>query len=279
MKKAIVMQTDFGVDNLSVSTMIGVCRIVDPELDIYSSTHAITQFDVLNASDALMYTIPFWPEDTVFVSVVDPGVGTKRRACVAKLKTGQYIVTPDNGTLTYIKESVGIVEVREIDETINRYPTTRNIHIFHGRDLFAYCAARLAAGVITYEQVGPAYPVEEIVEAPYIKPVKEDNGVSGMINEATHHFGLLGTNIPFSWLEEQGMHYGDKVHAVITCKGEVKFDQHIQLERTFGCVPLGDLLVLSSETATVMLAKNCGNIVADYHLGYGPDWKISVTKL
>jgi len=155
MKHAVVMQTDFGTDNLSVSTMKGVCRQICPELDLFDSTHAIRTFDVLAASDALVYTIPFWPEETVFVSVVDPGVGTARKSCVAKLKNGSYIVTPDNGTLTYVKEQIGIVAVREIDETVNRYPTTRDVHIFHGRDVYAYCAGRLAAGVIDFEGVGP----------------------------------------------------------------------------------------------------------------------------
>ena len=80
MKHAVVMQTDFGTDNLSVSTMKGVCRQICPELDLFDSTHAIRTFDVLAASDALVYTIPFWPEETVFVSVVDPGVGTAEEA-------------------------------------------------------------------------------------------------------------------------------------------------------------------------------------------------------
>lgn len=279
MKSAVVMLTDFGVDNLSVSTMFGVCRIVDPELDVFSACHAIRPFDVLAASDALMYVMPFWPKGTVFVSVVDPGVGTARKASVARLSNGQYVVTPDNGTLTYIKEQVGIEEIREIDETINRYPTTRNIHIFHGRDLFAYCGARLASGVITYEQVGPAYPVEDVVEAYYIKPKAEDGVLSGMINEATDHFGLLGTNIPFGWLEENGIHYGDRVHVTITCKEEVKLDAELPLAKSFGYVGLGEMLMLSSETATVMLAKNQGNIVADCGLGCGPDWKLTFSRV
>lgn len=190
MKSALVMQTDFGVDNLSVATMRGVAMIVDPELRVFDATHAINQFDVLAASDALIYTIPFWPEGTVFVSVVDPGVGTARKSCVAKLSNGSYIVTPDNGTLTYVKERIGIVAVREIDESVNRYPTTRNIHIFHGRDVYAYCGARLAAGVIDFEGVGPEYSVDDIVMAPYVHPEKQENAVYGMIIEATEHFGL-----------------------------------------------------------------------------------------
>jgi len=278
MKPAVVMQTDFGTDNLSVSTMKGVCRQISPELDLFDATHAVRPFDVLNASDSLVYTIPFWPAGTVFVSVVDPGVGTARRSCVAKLKNGSYLVTPDNGTLTYVKEQIGIEAVREIDETVNRYPTTRDVHIFHGRDVYAYCAGRLAAGVIDFEGVGPEYPVDEIVMAPYIRPASENGVVSGMINEATEHFGLVGTNIPFPWLKENGMEYGSKVHVTVQKGEEIIYDDVIALEKSFGYVPVGDALVISSETSTVMLAINQGNIVKKYGLDFGADWKLTVEK-
>ncbi len=277
-KPAIVMQTDFGVDNISVSTMKGVCRQVSPELEPFDSTHAIRPFDVLNASDALMYTVPYWPAGTVFVSVVDPGVGTARKSCVAKLENGSFIVTPDNGTLTYIKEQLGIVAVREIDESVNRYPTTRDVHIFHGRDVYAYCAARLAAGEIDFEGVGPAYPVEEIVMAPYLRPGVENGRVFGMVLEASEHFGLVGTNIPFSWLHDNGMEYGDSVHVTLTEGERVVFDDVVPLEKSFGYVKKGAIFVFSSETSNVMIAKNQGNFTCDFGVGFGPEWKLVVGK-
>ena len=204
---AILIQTDFGLDHLCASAMVGACRGVCPDLNIYEATHTIRQFDVLNASDALMYNLPFWRE-TVFVSVVDPGVGTSRRSCVAKLRDGNFIVTPDNGTLTYVKQRWGIEEVREIDENINRYRGTRDIYVFHGRDVYAYCAARLASGVISFEEVGPAYPVEEIVEVAYPQPeIGSEGFLKGMVIEASKHFGLVNTNIPFSWLEQKGIRH------------------------------------------------------------------------
>lgn len=272
------MQTDFGVDNISVSTMRGVCRQVSEDLDIFDSTHAVRQFDVLNASDSLIYTIPFWPEGTVFVSVIDPGVGTARRSCVVLLDNGSYVVTPDNGTLTYVKEQIGIKSVREIDETVNRYPTTRNIHIFHGRDVYAYCAARLAAGVIDFEGVGPEYSVDEIVMAPYVHPEAKCGVVSGMINEASEHFGLTGTNIPFSLLKENDMEYGSLVQVVIRHGEKTVFNEIVPLAKSFGFVRKGSPLVLSSETSTVMIAKNQGNFAMDYRLGFGPDWTFSIQK-
>ena len=120
----IVMMTDFGADNIGTAAMKGVAASVDESLRLEDLTHSIEPFNVWQASDALMYAEPFWPKGTVFVSVVDPGVGTKRRACVAKLKDGKFVVTPDNGTLTHLEEFIGVEEIREIDETVNRLKST-----------------------------------------------------------------------------------------------------------------------------------------------------------
>jgi len=278
MKRFVVMQTDFGTDNISVCTMKGVCKIVDKELEVFDSCHAIRTFDVLSASDSLCYTIPFWPEGTVFVSVVDPGVGTDRKASVALLENGSYVVTPDNGTLTYVKEMFGIRSIRQIDESINRFPTTKDVHIFHGRDLFAYCAARLACGVISFEEVGPEYSVNQIVMASYVKPEKHKDYLYGMINEASEHFGLLNTNIPFKWLSEIGIEYGSKVLVELFHKNEKIYSKVIPLEKSFGFVPVGQDLMYCSETATVQIATNQGNIVRDNGLDYGPDWTFRVEK-
>ncbi|MBR2670993.1 MAG: SAM-dependent chlorinase/fluorinase [Oscillospiraceae bacterium] len=275
----LIIQTDFGTGSLSVSAMHGVCAMVDSGLKVDDGNNDVVPFNVLDASDSLMYLMPYWPEGTVFVSVVDPGVGTKRRSCVAKLRNGQYVVTPDNGTLTYIKEKVGIEEVREIDESVNRLKGSEDVHIFHGRDVYAYCGARLAAGIIDFEGVGPVYPVAEVVEAPYIRAEKSPGRVSGMINEAGDHFGLIGTNIPFEWLSESGMVYGDTVTVTVTRKDEQIFRREMKLEKTFGYVPVGDPLVFSSEMRTVMMAINQGNATVEYGLGFGPDWKMTVEKV
>ena len=278
MKRAVVLQTDFGEGNVSVSTMKGVCRIVDPTLEVFDSTHSVRPFDVLKASDALFYVIPFWPVGTVFVSVVDPGVGTSRKSCVALLENGSYVVTPDNGTLTYMKDRIGIKQVRQIDETANRYPTTRDVHIFHGRDVYAYTAARLASGVIDYEGVGPEYPVSQIVEAPYVKPQKLPDGVYGMIADSSVHFGLVTTNIPFRWLAECGMEYGDNVKIRIEHAGECVLEEIVPIAKSFGFVPEGSDLVYNSETSMIEVATNRRNMVVERNLGDGADWTLAVRK-
>lgn len=279
MKPAIVMQTDFTADTSAVCTMYGVCQMVDPTLRIFDNNHAIPSFDVFSASINLDYVVDFWPEGTVFVSVVDPGVGTSRKACVAKLKNGQYVVTPDNGSLTHMVKKIGVEEVREIDENVNRWQATKACSIFHGRDLFAYCAARLAAGVITYEEVGPAYPVEDIVVLDLVEPKAEADGtVSGMIQAAGEHFGLVSSNIPYQMLENTGVTYGDTVEAVIVHDGNEVYRNKVKYFKSFGYVSKGEPVVMTSESLTVQIAINLGNFVKEYHVGQGPEWHISFRK-
>ncbi len=160
----ILMQTDFGGTS---GAMTGVCKLVDPSLKIVQISNVIPKFDIAKAAENLREVIPFWPQGTVFVSVVDPGVGTMRKASVAKLKSGHYVVTPDNGILDLLNRELPIEAVREIDQSVNRYHGnvwSESSDIFHGRDVFAYCGAKLASGKISFEEVGPEYPKEEIVK-------------------------------------------------------------------------------------------------------------------
>ena len=147
-KPILVFQTDFTYAEGAVSSMYGVVKTVDRELEIFDGTHQIPQYDTWSASYRLYQSLQFWPKGTIYVSVVDPGVGTARKACVAKTVDGYYVVTPDNGALTHVKKFIGIESVREIDESVNRLQSTRGVAIFHGRDLFGYTAARLASGII-----------------------------------------------------------------------------------------------------------------------------------
>src|ERR1700750_1417525 len=112
--KLLVFQSDFGLKDGAVSAMKGVAMGVDTGLKLFDLTHEIPAYNIWEAAYRLEQTVPYWPAGTVFVSVVDPGVGTDRKSVVLKTKTGQYIVTPDNGTLTLIAGSQGIAEVRQI---------------------------------------------------------------------------------------------------------------------------------------------------------------------
>ena len=119
-QQALVLQTDFGLAEGSIAEMKGVAFSVDRNLRIFDLTHLIPPFDVWEAAVRLRQAAPFWPAGTVFVSIVDPGVGTARRSVVVESKTGHFFVGPDNGTFTFVAERLGIAAVREIDEKVNR---------------------------------------------------------------------------------------------------------------------------------------------------------------
>jgi len=277
MKPAIVLQSDF-TKGIAACTMEGVIMSIDPTIRTFECCHTIKPFDTYMASTSLRYVVDFWPAGTIFVSVVDPGVGTDRRACAAKLRNGCYVVTPDNGTLTHMKRYVGIETVREIDETRNRLETTREVSIFHGRDLFAYCAAKLAAGIIDFEGVGPAYPVDEIVEHVVVEPGTEGGVISGMIESSASNFGLVDSNIPYQMFAEAGIRHGDMVDCVVAQKGREIYHAMMPYAPSFGFVPEGDPLVMISETKHIQIAKNMRNITVEYGIGTGPDWTISFKK-
>ena len=133
--EALVIQTDFGLKDGAVSAMKGVAFGVDRTLPLYDLTHEIPAYNIWEASYRLYQTLQYWPKGTVFVSVVDPGVGTDRKSVVLKTKSGHYIVSPDNGTLPLVAEHLGIEAVRQIDEKTNRLKGSEKSYTFHGRDV------------------------------------------------------------------------------------------------------------------------------------------------
>lgn len=182
--RPLILQSDFGYADGAVSAMYGVAECVSDQIRVYDLTHDIPQYDIWEASYRLIQTVTYWPEGSVFVSVVDPGVGSTRRSIVVRTTGGQYVVTPDNGTLTHIKRMIGISEARVIDESINRLPGSGESYTFHGRDIYAYTGARLASGIITFEQVVPQVDVDSVVELPVVPAELHDGIITGTIDVA-----------------------------------------------------------------------------------------------
>ena len=280
MKPILVFQTDFTYKEGAVCAMYGVVKSVDRELEIIDGTHEIPQYDIWSASYRLYQSMRFWPKGTIFVSVVDPGVGTPRKACVAKTADGYYVVSPDNGSLTHLNHFFGITEVREIDQTINRLKgkNTEGVSIFHGRDLFSYCAARLASGIITYEQVGPDYPVKEIIALPILEPKLDHDKVSGIFEINDPNFGNLWTNIPLSMFLEAGFAYGDHLNLTVRHAGKVVFSEKLLFHQSFGFAQKGEAMIYNNELMKVALAVNQGNFSERNKLGYGPEWQVEFFK-
>ncbi|MBP5383432.1 MAG: SAM-dependent chlorinase/fluorinase [Lachnospiraceae bacterium] len=277
-KPILVFQTDFTYKEGAVSSMYGVVKSVDRSLEIIDGTHELPQYDTWSASYRLNQSLRFWPEGTIYVSVVDPGVGTARRACVAKVRGGYYVVTPDNGSLTHIKRDMGILEVREIDESVNRLrgKDTEGVAIFHGRDLFGYTAARLASGIIDFEGVGPAYPVDEIVMHDLPAATISDGKVKGIIEIDDPNFGNAWTNIPLSLMLDNGFVYGSLVPVVIRCGDEVVFDETIRFDKAFGCVEKGEPILYNNELMNVAFAVCMGSFTDSYRVSYGSDWTVTI---
>ncbi|MBR2670996.1 MAG: SAM-dependent chlorinase/fluorinase [Oscillospiraceae bacterium] len=276
MRPVIAMQTDFGVGG--GSAMRGTCLKVDPELEVYEITHTIDKFNVRAAGRSLHNIVPYWPEGTVFVSVVDPGVGTSRRASVALLKNGSYVVTPDNGTLTLLMDEPGIEAIRIIDEKKNRLRGTEKVSIFHGRDLFAYCAAKLAAGIIDFEGVGPEYPVEEVVR--YSEPGYSvtDGKVSGYVSGMMRTFGNLESSIPIEAAEKAGLAPGSDVHVEVMHAGRMYFDRDVPYRPSFGWVEEGEEVVYNSSDGVIGAGINLGDFMSKYGIGSGSGWTIVIRK-
>ena len=274
----LVFQTDFGLVDGAVSAMYGVAYSVNPALRIHDLTHDITPFHIWEASYRLIQTIHYWPENTVFVSVVDPGVGSDRRSVVARTKSGRYVVTPDNGALTHIKKEFGILEVREIDERVNRLPSTRGVSIFHGRDLFGYTAARLASGIIDFEGVGPAYPVEEIVCHPIPEPTVGPGHARGIFEIDDPNFGNLWTNIPLDAFNAAGFAYGDMVHTRVFHGEELIFEQDVLFHRSFGFAEKGAPMLYNNELMKLGMAVTQGSLERQYGMGFGSDWIVDLSK-
>ena len=197
MNNLLVFQTDFGLDDGAISAMEGVSFSVSQHLNIRHLTHNIPQYNIFDASYRLFQAIGYWPKGTVFVSVVDPGVGSSRKSVVAETLSGQYIVTPDNGTLTHINKFIGIKELREIEEKVNRLKDSELSYTFYGRDVYAYTGAKLASNMIDMNGVGPKLDTKDIIELELYGCKKIANGIKGQIDILDVRFGSLWTSIPF----------------------------------------------------------------------------------
>ncbi|MGM9933302.1 SAM hydrolase/SAM-dependent halogenase family protein, partial [Pradoshia sp.] len=279
MKRLLVFQSDFGLSDGAVSAMYGVALSVDPSLKISNNTHDIPTFNIWEGSYRLLQAIPYWPEGTVFVSVVDPGVGCDRRSIVAKTSAGHYVVTPDNGTLSHIKNKIGITEARLIDEKVNRLPRSGESYTFHGRDVYAYTGARIAAGVISLKEVGPKIDVKSLVEFPLSELYKKEDEIKGIIEILDIRFGNLWTNVPRELFKQLNIPLGDKVLIKIEKDKTVRYEEEVIYGRSFADSELEDAILYVNSLDNLGLALNQKSFAHTYGIGTGSDWKISIRKL
>lgn len=278
MKKTLVLQSDFGLVDGAVSAMEGVAFSVDDSLRIRNLTHDITAYNIFEASYRLFQTVEYWSEGTVFVSVVDPGVGSQRKSVVALTNAGHYIVTPDNGTLTHIKKYMGIKAVREISEVTNRRANTEASYTFHGRDVYAYTGARLASGTISFEEVGPELSVERIVELPTVNTEITEDSVKGSIDILDVRFGSLWTSIEREEFLKINPCYGERLEVTIYNNDMLVYQNQVIYGKSFADVRIGSPIIYINSVYRVGLAINQGSFSKAYNIGVGAQWSVEIKK-
>ncbi len=276
---ALVIQTDFGTKDGAVAAMKGIAFGVSSALPIFDLSQENTPYDIWEAAYRLKQTAAFWPAGTVFVSVVDPGVGTDRAAVVVRTKSGHFFVGPDNGTWTFVAEQLGVDGVRRIDDARNRRPGSEKSHTFHGRDIFAYVGARLAAGVIPFEEVGPALAAE-VVRLPYQAAARDGDALVGTIPQIDFQYGNVWTNIPDALFQAltPAPRIGDVFRVVISHAGKEVWRGEVPYARTFGDVREGEPLLYLNSLLDVALALNQGSFSAKHQISSGGDWTVRLER-
>ena len=268
----LIIQADF-----AGLVMTGVAYSIHSELPIFNVRPLIPLYDIRAASASLAYNAQTWPPGTVFVSVVDPGVGTERKSVVLETRNGLYFVSPDNGSLSGPAQTYGIEAVREIDESVNRRPGTEWSHTFHGRDVYAFVGARLAAGVIDFEQVGPLLPpaviLLETTAGSYLDGVFEGHVLGG-----EGRLGNIYFDIDRELFAKDEPTYGEIYQLEIAKGGEPVWSGDVPYVPTFGAVPVGENLLFINSSGDLSIAVNQGNFAEQYGIEVGSAWTVRLRR-
>jgi S-adenosyl-L-methionine hydrolase (adenosine-forming) len=253
----IVFMTDFGTANDAVAICKAVIVGIAPDVRIMDITHQVTPFSIEEAARFLYGVTPYYPPGTVFLVVVDPGVGTSRKAVIVKSKRGQYFVVPDNGLMTPVLDRDGFDSAREITNRawMIQAPVSST---FHGRDIFSPAAAHLAEGW-DYTMAGP--PVKQLVQLTMKTASIEEQGIRGDVIALDDPFGSLITDIPGEAFKGLGYELGDKVPFELNKKRVT-----LPFSHTFMDVPVGSPLLYIDSRDRVGLAVNQGNYSKKYDI-------------
>ena len=249
-KPTIVFMTDFGTANDAVAICKAVIAGISPDVRIMDITHQVTPFQIEEASRFLYGVTPYYPSGTVFLAVIDPGVGTSRKAIIVKSKKGQFFVVPDNGLVSAVIERDGLEGAREISNQTWMIQAAVS-STFHGRDIFSPAAAHLAEGW-DYTIAGP-----EVTQLVHLTPKTakvEDSGVTGDIIGLDDPFGSLITDITRDDFTTLGYALDDKVTVQINKKPVT-----LPFVKTFMNVPVGESLLYIDSRGRVGIAVNQGN--------------------
>jgi S-adenosylmethionine hydrolase len=249
-RPTIVMMTDFGTANDAVAVCKAVIVGIAPEVRLMDITHQVTPFEIEEAARFLAGVTPYYPPGTIFLVVVDPGVGTSRKAVIVKTKRGQYFVLPDNGLITPVIERDGLESAREITNTawmlVPQVSST-----FHGRDIFSPTAAHLAEGW-DFTLAGAAVP--QLVQLTPKVSSSSENGIAGDIIGLDDPYGSLISNIPGEEFKKLGYQLGDRIIVQLNKK-----PLSVPYVKTFMDVGVGEPLLYIDSRGRIGLALNQRN--------------------
>jgi len=253
----VVFLSDFGTRDDAVAICKGVMLQVEPALRVIDLTHEVTPFAIQDGARLLADTADHYPAGTVFLGVIDPGVGGSRKPMIARTKRGQWFVLPDNGLVTLVAARQGLVGAREIVNPRWMRGAGRST-TFHGRDVFAPAAAHLAHGA-DWTQAGPpiAQPVRLDVRAAQL----DGDVIRGTAIATDGPYGNLLTDVDATLFQKLGWAIGDTVPVEI---GGTRLD--LPYLRTFGDVPEGQPLLYVDSRARIGVAINKGNFAEVHHV-------------
>jgi S-adenosylmethionine hydrolase len=253
----IVFMTDFGVVDDSVAICRGVMYGIMPDVRIVDLTHQVTPFSIVDGARFLFGATPYFPAGTVFVVVVDPTVGSSRKAIVAKSKRGQYFVLPDNGLLTLVEQRDGIEAVHEIKNP-EWMIGSKLSSTFHGRDIFSPVGAHMARGD-DWSKVGPEMPVKDLVRLDWKVATLDERGLSAMVIATDGPFGNLVTSVDGNEFLTLGYERGQEVPVRVGDK-----EMKMKFVKTFSDVPLNQPLLYIDSRGHLGLAVNQNSFAATY---------------
>ena len=253
----IVFMTDFGTANDAAAICRAVIYGIAPGVRLTDLTHQVTPYSVEEASRFLFGVTPYYPSGTIFLVVVDPGVGTSRKAIAVKSKKGQYFILPDNGLITPVLDRDGLDSAREITNTqwMIQAPVSST---FHGRDIFSPSAAHLAAGW-DFNLIGPVVP--QLVRLSPKASTATDRGIQGDLIGVDDPYGSLISNITGEQFKQLGYSLGDKILLQINKKPLT-----LPYVRTFMDVPVGESLLYIDSRGRVGIAVNQGSYARKFNI-------------
>lgn len=272
-KKLIAIQSDFGTVDGRSARLIGTIKRIDASLDVCMTENKCPKGDAVVASTLMYSSLPFFPEGTVYVSIVERTNG-ENPACAALTLDDKIILTPDNGALTIWIHRYGLKALRRLDTTV--CPA--------GMNPYAYFAAQLARKAITYESLGEEYPVSQAETFAMYPPQVSFEIVTCGVFSVLENFGNLNLTVSVEEFDQSGIQAGDLVHVTVDRNKSIRFDETIPYDRSFGFAALGAPILFNGSSGYLGLGMNQASFADTYlkdrfdHSGAVAEYRVAIRK-